>query len=174
MDFLYFLPLEIKIKYLIGDVVAKHEFILVNKILNKVEIDDLINDFFNVHSLNLYNCVSINDHIILYILDTLNFVKFKWPSGEVKNELAYYGYSIIEGDEIKKIREIFKGWKIIFNEGNSIITLTGLYTVLGENTEGEYEEIKIEKRKIIKCFDDLINICDIAYKNSYSILHLGV
>lgn len=153
---------------------GKHQFMLMNRDLKEDEVSDLISDFFNQDSLNLYNYVNVDDNVILYILDTLNFIKFKWPNGEVKNELAYCGYSVIENKEVKKIKEIFKGWKVIFNEGANEIILTGLYTFTGEGGDGEYEKIKLEKRTVIKCFEDLINLCDIACKNNYSILHIGL
>ncbi len=63
----------------------KHQFVLMNRDLKEDEISNLIRDFFNQDSLNLYNYVNVDDNVILYILDTLNFIKFKWPNGEVKN-----------------------------------------------------------------------------------------
>lgn len=153
-----------------------HEFLLVDnfKIDNKDKINNLIHDYFNGNNCNEYNYAEIYDDIILYFMDTLNFIKFKWVSGEIHNGIDYYGYSVLSGKELYKAKVIFEAWKSIFEQGSDEIILTGGYVWSEEAKQGEYDKIKLAKKEIINNLDGIIHMCNIAYKEGKSILHLGI
>lgn len=155
---------------------AMHDFLLVDnlKIDNKDKVNSLIHDYFQGEYYNIYNYVEIHDDVIVYFMDTLNFIKFKWVSGEIHNGIDYYGYSIISGSELHKAKVIFESWKNIFEQGQSEIILTGGYAWNEDEKRGEYEKIKFNKKEIIVKLNSVIHMCNIAYMEEKSILHLGI
>lgn len=60
---------------------AMHDFLLIK---NHNSINTIIDNYFSANNTNIYNKVKIHDDIILYIMDTLRFIKYKWVLGEMK------------------------------------------------------------------------------------------
>lgn len=155
---------------------AVHDFFMVdNEIINdKNKLTEIIVSYYNDENINKYNQVKIHDDIILYINDTLKFIKSRWVSGDIKSGIDYYGYSIISGDEICKVKIIFESWRNIFKQAESEIILTGEYCWSEAEKDGEYEKTVVDKNELIASLNILINMCDRAYNDGKHILHLGI
>ena len=52
--------------------------------------------------------ISIDDTIINYIGDSLKWIYSTWNGQEIKSGLSYYGFSIIQNDELLKFQNIIK------------------------------------------------------------------
>lgn len=154
-----------------------HDFLLIKK--NYKDFDNIYQNYFNggIKELKeiLFGFVKISDDLILYMLDSLNFIKTTWPTGQLMSGIAYTGRSIIEGKEIEKLKRIIEGWKGIFNEAPEKFEITGLYTYEnGNSDDGYYEKILLEKGELLSSLNNLIELLDKAILGDYYILHCGI
>lgn len=114
--------------------------------------------------------ISIDDTIINYIGDSLKWIYSTWNGQEVKSGLSYYGFSIIQNDELLKFLNIIKQWRNLFYHSPEEFYLTGDY--LPENAQ--YEKILIKKVDLINKLDALILLCKKAKLHKSCILHNGI
>lgn len=135
-----------------------HEFVIISKgNIPRVISDDM-------------NSVVISDIIIRYINDSLQWIYSIWNDGKRKKGISYYGYSIIEGEEINKLKNLVMQWENLFSLSPSEICLTGDF-LLDKN---QYEKNKIRKECIIAELHSLVEICEEAIKEDANILHNGI
>lgn len=137
----------------------------------------LVHEFIIVSKDNAQKVIShgtrpviISDIIIRYINDSLQWICSIWNGGKSKKGISYYGYSIIEGEEIKKLKKIIMQWEKLFSLSPSEICLTGDF-LLDQN---RYEKNKIKKDCIIDELHSLVEMCEEAIKNNANILHSGI
>jgi len=73
--------------------------------------------------------VHLDDNLILYIIDTLKWVKTfsKLENNIEKNGLNYHGITYFKDEGIKKLKNILFHWKNIFNLGEDVIELEGIF-----------------------------------------------
>ena len=114
--------------------------------------------------------ISIDDTIINYIGDSLKWIYSTWNGQEVKSGLSYYGFSIIQNDELLKFQNIIKQWRNLFYYSPEEFYLTGGYLL--ENAQ--YENILINKVDLINKLDALILLCEKAKFQKSCILHNGI
>ena len=114
--------------------------------------------------------ITIADEIIVYIKDTLEWLLTIWNGKYRKGGLNYYGYYIIEGNNINKLLEIIKAWKTLFELSPEEFYISGNYNL----EQKEYIRIKISKRELVRKMNELINLCKNAISMNCWILHNGI
>lgn len=115
--------------------------------------------------------IKIEDYLILYLSDSLNWVPSHWETMSNKKEgLNYYGTTIFDELGIKKMLNIIKSWKSLFENAPEIIELST--EVLVES--GAYLKEKVETRKIMKQLDALISLSENALIDNVLLVHFGI
>lgn len=117
--------------------------------------------------------VHLDDNLILYIIDTLKWVKTfsKLENNIEKNGLNYHGITYFKDEGIKKFKNIFFHWKNIFNLGEDVIELEGIFynSQKKKNCKNKYR-----KKYIIESLEKLIALCEKAEKENKIIEHWGI
>ncbi len=114
--------------------------------------------------------IKVDDFIILYIKDSLKWIKTTWVSGLYKESIDYYGQSIISGEDLRKLLCIIGAWMSLFDLSTSDTELTGDFLI----DEQKYERIKIKKEDLLKQLSGLHCLCKDAIDNNHSVLHIGI
>lgn len=114
--------------------------------------------------------VDVSDILVQYFGDSLKWVYTAWNGKNRKSGISYYGFSIIEGDEIEKLKNIVKAWKELFFLSPEELNLTGNFLP----DEGRYEKISMVKKEILKELDGCIDICQKAINENAKVLHNGI
>lgn len=114
--------------------------------------------------------VVISDIIIRYINDSLQWIFSIWNDEKREKGISYYGYSIIEGEEINKLKNLIMQWENLFRLSPSEICLTGGFLL----EKNKYEKNKIKKESVIDELHSLVEICEEAIKKDGNILHNGI
>lgn len=104
------------------------------------------------------DCVSVSDMVIQYIGDSLKWVHTMWNGKKFQEGISYYGYSVIENDEIIKLKNIIKRWVELFCLSPDEFYLTGDFFP----DEEKYENVLVKREEIIKTLNSLIFICEKA------------
>lgn len=116
------------------------------------------------------DCVSVSDMVIQYIGDSLKWVHTMWNGKKFQEGISYYGYSVIENDEIIKLKNIITRWVELFCLSPDEFYLTGDFLP----DEEKYENVLVKREEIIKTLNSLIFICEKAINEGAKILHNGI
>ena len=116
--------------------------------------------------------VHLDDNLILYIIDTLKWVKTfsKLENNIEKNGLNYHGITYFKDEGIKKLKNILFHWKNIFNLGEDVIELRGMYYI----NIGKHSYNKYKKKYLIESLKKLVVLCEKAEKENKIIEHWGI
>ena len=117
--------------------------------------------------------VHLDDNLILYIIDTLKWVKTfsKLENNIEKNGLNYYGITYFKDEGIKKLKNILFHWKNIFNLGEDVIELEGIFY---NSQKKRNSKNKYSKKYIVESLEKLIALCEKAEKENKIIKHWGI
>lgn len=117
--------------------------------------------------------VHLDDNLILYIIDTLKWIKTfsKLENNIEKNGLNYYGITYFKDEGIKKLKNILFYWKNIFNLGEDVIELEGIFY---NSQKKKNSKNKYRKKYIIESLEKLIALCEKAEKENKIIEHWGI
>ncbi|WP_335932038.1 coproporphyrinogen III oxidase [Fusobacterium polymorphum] len=117
--------------------------------------------------------VHLDDNLILYIIDTLKWVKTfsKLENNIEKNGLNYHGITYFKDEGIKKLKNILFHWKNIFNLGEDVIELEGIFY---NSQKKKNSKNKYRKKYIIESLEKLIALCEKAEKENKIIEHWGI
>ena len=117
--------------------------------------------------------VHLDDNLILYIIDTLKWVKTfsKLENNVEKKGLNYHGITYFKEEGIKKLKNILLHWKNIFNLGEDVIELEGIFynPQKKRNSKNKYR-----KKYIIESLEKLIALCEKAENENKIIEHWGI
>ena len=107
--------------------------------------------------------VHLDDNLILYIIDTLKWVKTfsKLENNIEKNGLNYHGITYFKDEGIKKLKNILFHWKNIFNLGEDVIELEGIFY---NSQKKKNSKNKYSKKYIVESLEKLIALCEKAEK----------
>ncbi|WP_438543795.1 hypothetical protein [Clostridium sp.] len=153
-----------------------------SKISTKDKREKVVTNYFNNNKENL-PFIQIEDDIIIYIYDTLKWIRNDCEEIVEKRGLAYHGLTLIQDDNAEKLKKIIKAWAILFSLGDEEFTLEGSYVFEGmkvhEGEEyfvgGSYEKIIVKKRKLLKDLKKLIDMLEVVEKNAeYCVFHMGI
>ena len=117
--------------------------------------------------------VYIEDNLILYIFDTLNWIN-TFSSLKTNREtkgLNYHGVTYFKGDSIRKLKKIIFYWKELFNIAEKKFELMGIYY---SPKRKKYLKNRYIKKEVIESLENLINLCDRAEKENKIIEHSGI
>lgn len=121
----------------------------------------------------------IEDDIIQYIFDTLEWVPIKNPSRNgLQNMMGlnYHGVTIFNKESSNILKNVLNSWRSLFESSpNTIIELTGSYFD-GDGPEdfGEYEKFKVNKKVLNSKFDKLVLLTEKLEDDEYYLLHSGI
>ena len=117
--------------------------------------------------------VHLDDNLILYIIDTLKWIKTfsKLENNIEKNGLNYHGITYFKDEGIKKLKNILFNWKNIFNLGEDVIELEGIFY---NSQKKKNSKNKYRKKYIIESLEKLIALCEKAEKENKIIEHWGI
>ena len=117
--------------------------------------------------------VHLDDNLILYIIDTLKWVKTfsKLENNIEKNGLNYHGITYFKDEGIKKLKNILFHWKNIFNLGEDVIELEGIFY---NSQKKKNSKNKYRKKYIIESLEKLIALCEKAENENKIIEHWGI
>lgn len=115
----------------------------------------------------------IEDSIVEYFYDYLNWIPSIKMNTEKMNGLNRHGITIIDHTAVSIINSIFNGWLMILQAAPEIINLKGAFT-LDENGYGMYETITMKKVELINIFNTIINISVQLVHEDYYLVHFGI
>ena len=117
--------------------------------------------------------VHLDDNLIIYIIDTLKWVKTfsKLENNIEKNGLNYHGITYFKDEGIKKLKNILFHWKNIFNLGEDVIELEGIFY---NSQKKRNSKNKYSKKYIVEILEKLIALCEKAEKENKIIKHWGI
>ena len=117
--------------------------------------------------------VHLDDNLILYIIDTLKWVKTfsKLENNIEKNGLNYHGITYFKDEGIKKLKNILFHWKNIFNLGEDVIELEGIFY---NSQKKRNSKNKYSKKYIVESLEKLIALCEKAEMENKIIKHWGI
>jgi len=117
--------------------------------------------------------VHLDDNLILYIIDTLKWVKTfsKLENNVEKKGLNYHGITYFKEEGIKKLKNILLHWKNIFNLGENVIELEGIFY---NSQKKRNSKNKYSKKYIVESLEKLIALCEKAEKENKIIKHWGI
>lgn len=119
---------------------------------------------------SIENTVSISDDLVRYMSDSLCWIQTFWNGKKEKEGLNYYGYTIIKGENVKKLRKVIEAWMHLFENSTSTIILTGDFIV----DEDKYERIEVGKEVCLAQLMALEKLCVEAEKGKKAVLHEGI
>lgn len=123
--------------------------------------------------------VQIQDDLILYMMDSLKWIRTTNPiKDESKNGLFYHGISLIDYEGAISLNNITQAWLNLFLSAPDIVNLTGgYYTIEGEpEIPGQYEILTFDKKDILARLNKL-NELSMRAKDSegnFLIIHYGI
>ncbi|SES64368.1 hypothetical protein [[Clostridium] polysaccharolyticum] len=136
-----------------------HQFMMIEKESNI----DFIEDWMDK--------IDVSDNLILYIKDSLKWMKVSCNDEMSSNNgLNYYGYSIIKGENIRKFKTIINCWIRLFQEAPEEFTLTGDFLSI----EDRYEFNSYIKQEVLNQLEALETMCKGALERGSYILHNGI
>lgn len=123
----------------------------------------------NSHEYNkkypLENMVVIDDKILLYIMDSLNWVK----NISDNYGINYCGITLFNYSSAIELKKILSKWIDLFSLGNEVIVLCGEYCINTNN----YERNIFKKKYILNQLSKLIELIDNIKSNQY-LIHFGL
>jgi hypothetical protein len=122
--------------------------------------------------------VGISDDLILYMIDTLEWIpSFNPVTKENGKGLVYHGVTIINRESSSQLKAIIESWVNLFSQGPDLINLCG-QTVGKEDERGEVyfevERIKMSKKDIMQVLNELIKLSSRTIDGEYLIMHVGI
>lgn len=115
--------------------------------------------------------IKIDDYLVLYLSDTLNWVPSYWENlSNHKKGLNYYGTTILDESGIKKFLNLLKSWRNLFDNAPEIVELSIEISV----EDGSFIKERIETKTIIKQFDNLITLSESALNDNALLVHFGI
>ncbi|MCR5526471.1 MAG: hypothetical protein K6F39_03725 [Lachnospiraceae bacterium] len=115
-------------------------------------------------------CVQVEDFVMLYMQDSIDWIESEWDGINKKSGLDYYGYSKIDVANIKRLIKIIGAWKSLFENSDENIQLTGMFII----DEGRYEKKSVKKVSLLKKLSDLIVLFEKAVTLGKNILYEGI
>lgn len=149
-----------------------HNFYLVK------ELVDLRATVFQMPEEAVIDRVTIHDDIILYIMDSLNWVRAENPmkreEGPQQYGINYCGITLFQQSEARLLHRIFSAWRELFTHAPSEFKLTGNYVEDEHDNTGYYEKIKVEKAALIDQLTKMLAILVQLEAGTGYLYHYGI
>ena len=85
--------------------------------------------------------------------------------------MNYHGITYFKDEGIKKLKNILLHWKNIFNLGENVIELEGIFY---NSQKKRNSKNKYSKKYIVESLEKLIALCEKAEKENKIIKHWGI
>jgi hypothetical protein len=127
----------------------------------------------------LKNKVELHDDVISYIADSLRWIRWFDPfTQNERDDLSYYGITVLPGPSADHAAEIFNSWAAIFALSPKELVLTGSYTWMsGEPLErGRYQKLRLDRDRLVSSLKAMTSACSRVASSSGSeyLLHFGI
>ena len=128
---------------------------------------------------NDQDALSIDDRLILYIIDTLKFlptINPTKPADRAGFGLNYHGLTVIDRSGVSKASRIFRHWAGLLEEGPPDLELTGGFewTEGGDPDDGRYVVWKARRDPLVADLRKLEELARGAESGEAFLLHRGI
>lgn len=151
-----------------------HDFFLL---YGEVEDYNLI-EWYGENRDNWENNVKLEDSIINYMYDTLEWIKSYNPElKEEINGLNYNGLTVIRNESSKVLFKIIHGWIEIFSNTPNEFEIKNevVWRTKEENDEyWDYNSVRYEKTLLLERLSNILLFCEKAQHEKFFILHCGI
>lgn len=132
-----------------------------------------------MHFINDPRAISLEDDLIRYILNTLEWIPTLNPAkgNEPCKGLCCYGVTVIDGQSAPIAASIFEAWAELFSLGPETLSLTGGYIIDdGTGSRGGYEKLSFPRDETVDALRQIANHAKqvVKTKDEYFILHIGI
>ena len=114
--------------------------------------------------------IEIPDFLMQYMGDSFQWIMSSWNGEDVNKGFSYYGFSIVQGAEIVKLKKIVELWMNLFESAPSKFYLTGNYLL----DEHRHEKMLVDRNSIVGTLNQWCAKCELAIQNRYGLLHNGI
>lgn len=147
----------------------KHYLTLVSgNILTSNKINMILDNSVSIKEKNDY--VSLDDELIQYISNSLNWVDSIVEDMETEKGLPYYSDSIIDFENMEKLKQIFTAWKSLFNCAPLEIKKVDYYDENKKENVYKY----LNRNEFINDLSQAIDLIDLAQKKRKYIMYEGI
>lgn len=153
-----------------------HKFKLVLKTEENDFYKEKTNRNIQTNVLSNGEQIELSDNIILYILDSLNWVPtYSSLDSGMKYGLNYHGMTYITQEGASIMKKIIKSWASLFSNAPEFFEITGLYTWEDNAEQGKYEKISIKRDEIVDVFTKLAHYAEqVENDDTLCIFHAGI
>lgn len=141
----------------------EHEFCLLPKIDKKEKLT------YNLIKEMAEEIVKIDDELILYLNDSLNWVNSIINAKE-SNGISYYGITIFQEENIVKLKNVILKWSELFILAPEEIKITGEY----DEKNKKYKIIKLNKKNTCQSLKKLSELLEMAKDEEKVIVYMGI
>ena len=125
------------------------------------------------------SALKLDDDIVLYILDTLQWVPSINPANPGQwggYGLNYFGPTIINKSGAGKAARLLRLWAALLQEGPGTLELTGGFEWSDGNpsTSGRYAVVTAPRDYVVKTLIGIADMAEKAISGRYYVLHLGI
>jgi len=149
----------------------EHEFYLVPK---TTDIQEYLQHSHDERTFLDY--VVLHDDLILYIIDSLQWIPSKNPGKRAVPAdygINYHGLTLFDKQSAIPLRNVFSAWRNLFENAPKIMKLTGSF-VRSDNEEGEYERLILDRDRVIIQLESIIAMAEKLTEGEYYIFHYGI
>ncbi|MFJ7994838.1 hypothetical protein ACIQY5_22210 [Peribacillus frigoritolerans] len=150
-----------------------HEFYLISKTTD-------IKNFWMYRERNnsVIDSVVIQDDLIQYIIDSLEWIPSKNPSLQGTpsgHGINYHGVTLFDNHSSETLISIFSSWKSLIKNAPDKFELTGEF-VYGDadNQEGDYKKLVFNRDEVITQFEKIILMSEALTKGEFYLYHCGI
>ncbi|MFB5189057.1 hypothetical protein [Alicyclobacillus fastidiosus] len=127
---------------------------------------------------DVIDSVTINDDVIQYILDTLNWIPSKNPvlaGSPNERGINYHGVTLFDEKSSYSLKAIFRAWRDLFENSPNHMELTGKF-IVGDRVEsaGQYETLVLERDEVIEAFEHIVAMAGRLGQGGVYLYHCGI
>ncbi|WKA53139.1 hypothetical protein [Planococcus shixiaomingii] len=149
----------------------KHDFYLVTEKIERNEI------YMIKEKIRAIDQVIIHDDIILYILDSLEWIPSQNPAlngSPIGQGIQYHGVTLFDGQSSESLKAIFTSWRGLFENASDTFELTGNFVYGNNENDGEYERIRVDRAEVVEQFGKIISMAEQLAKGDCYLYHCGI
>ena len=149
----------------------KHDFLLLPEVEGRA--------FHYADHFHDPRAVKLDDDLVLYMLDALNWIPSSNPSNPGEwcgYGLNYFGPTVIDKRGAEKAAQVFRLWAALFEAGPEQLELTGSFEWIegGRPAEGRYATFTEVRETVVESLRNIAALADKAATGPIVLLHLGI
>jgi hypothetical protein len=127
---------------------------------------------------NVINSVIIDDDVIQYILDTLDWIPSRNPAlkgNPIGRGINYHGVTLFDAKSSDSLKAIFTAWRDLFANAPTQMELTGEFMIEnGLESVGRYETLVLDRDRVIQAFEQIIAMSERLGEGDMYLYHCGI